>query len=87
MDLSQYIDATRSEILNAKGALSDVFAVSNEETAAAALPGVSSECDPQILITLQFKEPIKLASIKFVSNEASTSLSCVGGGRYWKIAC
>lgn len=72
MDLSDFIDATRSELLNAKGTLNDVFSVSGAEAEAAALPGISSECDPQLLITLQFKEPVKLASIKFISNEACT---------------
>lgn len=72
MDLSDYIDTTRSELLNAKGTLNDVFSVSSADGAAAALPGISSECDPQLLITLQFKEPVKLASIKFVSNDACT---------------
>lgn len=73
MDLGPFIDLTASEILNAKGTLSDVFVTSTIESAAnAALAGIISECDPQLLITLQFKEPVKLASIKFVSSQSGT---------------
>lgn len=74
MDLSNYIDLSSSDILNAQGTLNDVFHVSNnEEEVAGALKGVSSECDPQLLINLHFKEPIKLASIKFLSSKSGTS--------------
>ena len=77
MELGRYIDTKSSEILNAKGTLGDVFNVSGENDGDKALAGVASDCDPQILITLQFKEPIKLASIKFVSATACTLSFCV----------
>jgi thiol-disulfide isomerase/thioredoxin len=67
MDLVPYIDFTSSEILNANGKLSDIFG------AAEGSAGVTSECDPQLLITLHFKEPIKIASIKFESPKAASA--------------
>lgn len=66
MDLSPFIDVTKSEILNAKGGLDDVFLRNPDDKASAAPKGIVSDCDPQLLLTLVFKEPIKLASLKFI---------------------
>lgn len=71
MDLTSYIDTSSTELLNAKGNVSDVLATL--ETQNTALAGISSDCDPQLLLTVHSKEPVKIASIKFESAQASTA--------------
>ena len=71
MDLTSYIETSSTELLNAKGNVSDVLATL--ETQNTALAGISSDCDPQLLLTVHFKEPVKIASIKFESAQACTS--------------
>jgi len=71
MDLTSYIETSSTELLNAKGNVSDVLATL--ETQNTALAGISSDCDPQLLLTVHFKEPVKIASIKFESAQASTA--------------
>jgi hypothetical protein len=72
MDLTPFIDITKSEILNAKGGLDDVFLRNPDDKASAAPTGITSDCDPQLLIILVFKEPIKLASLKFICPKSGT---------------
>lgn len=70
MDITPFIEAHTSELLNADGTLDDVFLRRPDDPEFKDPKGISSDCDPQLLFTLQFKETIKLAAIKFICPSA-----------------
>lgn len=73
MDLTPYIEVHTSEVLNATGTLDDVFLRRPEDPEFKEPKGIASDCDPQLLFTLQFKETIKIAAIKFICPSARMS--------------
>lgn len=69
MDITNFIDKTKSEILNTQGGIEDVFSLGTDDKP---VKGVKSDTDPQILINLHFKEPVKINFIKFAAPNNGT---------------